>query len=234
MNAFSMKKNKKTLLFWAVLKLLFLLLTIALPSLLSSCKQTIDYSAYISELRANVFLAQTDGFALRVYSVTKESPYESDGLVREKNERTEFYLVAPQGNEHCQISFAVNGNNHGGEMSYDNVKSEYYFYCPVQTADLTALSVRVTYGEKTVEFSAKSVLNADTLSPFSLLTRLQTEEKKLFDSLTDKYGFAAEIRIRLIYEDSPYYYIGIIDRKGNTTAFLVNATSGKILAKRQN
>ena len=228
-----MKKNKKNYLFSAIFKLLFLVCVLILPALLSSCKQTLDYAAYVSELRANVFLAEADGFALHVYSVTKESPYESDGLVREKNQRTEFYLVAPQGNEPCQISFTANETNHGGEMSYDNVKAEYYFYCPVETANLSLLSVHVTYGGKTLDFSAKSVLNADTLSPFEVLTRLQTEEKAFFDGLTDKYGFAAEIRIRLIYEDTPYYYIGVIDRKGNTTAFLINATSGKILAKRQ-
>ena len=51
--------------------------------------------------------------------------------------------------------------------------------------------------------------------------------------MTDKYGFTGEIYLRLIYEETAYYYVGIIDRNGNIYAFLVNAQTGKILAKRQ-
>ena len=50
--------------------------------------------------------------------------------------------------------------------------------------------------------------------------------------MTDKYGFSGEIYLRLIYEDSPYYYVGIIERNGTVHAFLINAQTGKILAKR--
>ena len=39
--------------------------------------------------------------------------------------------------------------------------------------------------------------------------------------------------MRLIYEDAPYYYIGIIDREGTIFALLVDSESGKILAKRE-
>ena len=51
--------------------------------------------------------------------------------------------------------------------------------------------------------------------------------------MTDKYGFAGEIYIRLLYEEAPYYYVGIIDRSGGCNAFLMNAETGKILARRQ-
>jgi hypothetical protein len=51
--------------------------------------------------------------------------------------------------------------------------------------------------------------------------------------MTDKYGFTGEIYLRLLYEDAPYYYVGVINRKGEITAFLVNATTGKVLAQRK-
>jgi uncharacterized membrane protein YkoI len=50
--------------------------------------------------------------------------------------------------------------------------------------------------------------------------------------MTDKYGFKGEIYFRLIYEGNPYYYIGIINRNGEITAFLINAKTGKTLARR--
>ncbi len=224
-----MKKNLKNSFF----KLLFFLFVFVFALYLSACSKAPDYTEYVSELRSNIFLAETDGFALRIYSVKKESPYISDGIAQPCNERTEIYLVALQGDKSCQISFTVNGKSYGGEMSFDNVKAEYYYYCPLDTSALTEISVQIHYGETQVELTAKSVFNKDTLSPFSVLTLLINAEKELFDSLTDKYGFAGEIYIRLIYEDAPYYYIGVIDRNEKITAFLINATSGKILAKRK-
>ena len=224
-----MKKNLKNIFF----KLLFVLLVFVFALPLFACAKGVDYTEYVSELRSNIFLAETDGFSLRIYSVKKESPYNSDGIAQPRNERTEIYLVAPQGDKNCQISFTVDGKTYDGEMSFDNVKAEYYYYCPLNTSVLNEIPIQITYGEKQVEFMAKSVLNADTLPPFDVLSLLLNAEKELFDSLTDKYGFAGEIYIRLIYEDAPYYYVGVIDRNGKITAFLINATSGKILAKRE-
>ena len=66
-----------------------------------------------------------------------------------------------------------------------------------------------------------------------ILQNLQKTESELFSSLTDEYGFAGEIYIRLIFEERPYYYLGVIDRNGKITAFLLSAETGKILAKRQ-
>lgn len=224
-----MKKNLKNIFF----KLLFAPLLLLLLFSFAACSKTVDYTEYISELRSNIFLAETEEFSLRVYSVKKESPYVSDGIAQPRNERTEIYLVAPQGDKTCQISFHVDGKEYGGEMSFDNVKAEYYYYCPLNTSALSSISIRVSYGEKQVDFTANSVLDEDTLPPFEALALLQTAENELFVGLTDKYGFAGEIYIRLIYEESPYYYIGVIDRNGNITAFLMNAKSGKILAKRK-
>ena len=72
-----------------------------------------------------------------------------------------------------------------------------------------------------------------TLSPKGCLQKLQESEGELFSSLTDKYGFTGEIYLRLLYEDAPYYYVGVIERTGKIHAFLLNAKTGKILAKRE-
>ena len=117
-------------------------------------------------------------------------------------------------------------------MSYDNVKSEYYFSYPLDVSNATTLPCRIEYGDKSLSLNTPTVKQKDTLSAGEILKKLQAEESELFTSLTDKYGFAGEIYIRLIYEESPYYYVGIIDRNGVVHAYLLNAQSGKILAKR--
>lgn len=199
----------------------------------SACRKEVSYSDYVSELRSNIFLAEADGFFLRIYAVEKENPYVTDGIPQETSARTEVYLTASEGLESCNVSFSVNGKEYGGEMSFDNVKTQYYYSCTLDVSELTELSCRIEYGKTQLEMNALSVRTEKTLSLEAVLKTLQTEETELFTSLTDKYGFAGEIYIRLIYEDSPYYYIGIIDREGNINAFLLNAETGKILARRQ-
>ncbi|MBQ7369332.1 MAG: hypothetical protein IJW60_06480 [Clostridia bacterium] len=201
--------------------------------LLCACQKKTDYFNYVSELRSNILLDGNASFSLRVYATVKESPYSADGVPRECNERAEFWLVAPSGDKECSLSFDVNGKTYGGEMSYDSVKAEYYYAYPLDISAHTQLSCTVVYDGQIQEFNAKTVLSESTLSPENALKCLVAAQAELFTTMTDKYGFAGEIYLRLLYEDSPYYYIGVIDRNGKTNAFLLNATSGKLLAKRE-
>ncbi len=231
MNAFF--KTKRRLLRSKIM-LRFFFLCIALFCALSfvGCKKQVRYADYVSELRSNIFLTKTERLSLRIYSVTKETPYAADGVPQESSPRTEVYLVAPAGDKVCTLFFTVDGKEYGGEMSFDNVRAEYYFYCTLETSALREIVCKITYGGEESELTAKSVRTKNTLSHTDILNGLLRAEKALFDGLTDKYGFAGEIYIRLIFEESPFYYVGVIDRKGNITAFLINGETGKILAKR--
>ena len=84
-----------------------------------------------------------------------------------------------------------------------------------------------------MELCALSIKTETTRSPKQILEDLKNGESELFSSMTDKYGFTGEIYIRILYEDFPYYYVGVIDRNGKTNAFLLNGETGKILAKRE-
>lgn len=201
-------------------------------SLFTGCKKELDYTPYISELRSNIFLASTEEFTLRVYAVHKETPYCPDGIPRERTHRVEARFTAPSGDKTCRFYFTHDEQEMGGEMHYDNVKAEYYYSCSLDISALPTLPCRIEYGEETLSLNAPSVKQKDTLSAAQILKKLQTEEGELFASMTDKYGFTGEIYVRLIYEEAPYYYVGIIDRNGAVHAFLLNAQSGKILAKR--
>ena len=228
MNTFLKSKTR----FFGV-KLLTLLLLTFLVLGVTGCKKSVDYFSYVSELRNNILLAEDENFSIKIYGVAKETPYVADGIPKEITTRTEIYFIAPEGNQNCTISFTVDGKEYGGEMSFDNVKTEYFLSCTLDISACESIPCTITYGDKHLELNALSVLKQDTLTPQDVLTIIQTESSELFESMTDKYGFTGEIYIRLIYEDAPYYYVGIIDRNGTINAFLLNATSGKILAKRQ-
>ncbi len=169
---------------------------------------------------------------MKIYSVVKESPYRADGVAQPTAPRFEAYLVAPSGDRTTTLSFRANDKEYGGEMSYDNVKGEYFYACALDVSTLSAVECKFLYGEDEIVLTAQSVLTESTLSPQSVLKKLQAESPQTFSALTDEYGFAGEIYLRLIYEDTPFYYVGIIDREGNIQAFLLNAQTGKILARR--
>ena len=198
-----------------------------------SCKTQIDYFGYVSEFRSNIFLAEKDDFSLRIYAVEKENPYLSDGIKQETSTRTEVYLTAPEGHKDYVLSFTVDGKTYGGDMSYDNVKAEYYYTCTLNIAEQSSIPCVISCKDLTIELNALSVKTETTLSAKHVLESLVTTEEELFSSMTDKYGFVGEIYLRLIFEDAPYYYVGVIDRKGGVNAFLINAQTGKILARRK-
>lgn len=192
-----------------------------------------NYFNYVSELRSNIFLGKTETLSLRIYAVMKESPYAMDGIPRETFSRLEAHMVAPEGNKTATITLQVGENSYTGEMSYDMVKGEYYYACNADLSSCKELLCLIEYGDEQKEITATSVLNENTITPQAALKELQSKRKELFSSLTDKHGFAGEIYLRLLFEGSPYYYIGVIDRNGNCNAFLMNAETGKILAHRQ-
>ena len=81
--------------------------------------------------------------------------------------------------------------------------------------------------------TAKTIKTDKTLSPKQALNKLRENAPSVFETLTNENGFVGEIYLRLISEDAPYYYIGLIEKNGNIQAYLLNSETGKILAKRE-
>lgn len=232
MNIFLSKipQNKKIFL---PLHFAFTLLLISV-FFLGGCQKKCDYFDYVSELRSNIFLAETEDFSLRIYAVKKENPYKMDGVPQESSSLFEAYMVAPSSNETANLLFQIDGKDYGCEMSFDNVKCEYFYSCSLDISKRKEIKCTVKYGDREVVLNAISVLTEASLAPKIALEKLISQNNELFESMTDDYGFQGEIYLRLIHEDSAYYYIGIISRDGKVNAFLMNAESGKILAKREN
>ena len=199
----------------------------------SSCGKKIDYFDYVSELRSNILVASEGDISLTVYEAEKESPYAADGVKRTVSPRTEIYLTAPTGVDSYDVSFVYDGKAYGGDMSFDNIKLEYFFSCTLDISAAAELPVKISYDDQVIELTAATVRTENMLSPESVLEKVRVAESEKFKAMTDANGFAGEIYLRLIYEDVPYYYVGIIDREGRIFALLVDSEDGKILAKRE-
>lgn len=236
MNAFLSKKRGFTPPLRRFFKTAALFSTLCLVFPVSACskQKSTDYFSYVSECRSNILLAQTDDFSLRIYATTKEYPYAADGVPHDTTTRTELYLIAPSGDKDCRFSFTVGDETYTGDMAFDNVKAEYYYSCTLDVSQTQEIPCTFTYGETELALTAVSVLSENTYTPQKALQTLMDTEAELFTEWTDEYGFVGEIYLRLIYEDAPYYYIGLIDRNEKMIAFLMNAETGKVLAKREN
>lgn len=204
----------------------------ALPFTLSACQREVNPFDYVSEYRSNLFLYSSETVSVRAQEVDKEYPYIADGFCGTLTKRLEVFLSPAQGTDGCSLSFFYGGKAYGGEASFDSVKGEYYYSCTVERSDEHSVEMTVTLGDVAQEITLRSVLDSNTLTGKAVLEKLEEAEPNVFLALTDKNGFAGEIYLRLLYEDAPFYYVGVVDRQGNVNAYLLNAQTGKLLAKR--
>lgn len=213
----------------------FLCYTLAcsVPFCFTACaprKNDLFYS--VSELRSNIFLSETKDIRLKIYAEQKESPFLSDGIARECAPKTEIYVSAPSGEKDCTIAFLVNGTTYGGDCSYDNVKGEYFYFVSLDVSSEKNIPVTIDYDGTTIALNAASVLTEITLSPQAALKKAEKENAEAFERLTSHGGFDGEIRLRLVWEGAPYYYVGLVDKSGNVFSILCDGITGKTLATR--
>ena len=211
--------------------LCMLILLLSLGSL-CSCNKTPDLTDYISEHRNNLFLYSGDGFFVKAQNTIKEHPYVADGYKGELTHRAELFITAPVDIKNCLVTFITDGIEHHGEASYDNVKRHFYYSCAADLSETESLPLRISFDGAEREITLASVKKETLLQPAELLNKLFSEEADLFKALRHGKEFLGELYIRLLYENAPYFYVGVVDRSGNITAFLMDGKTGKILAKR--
>lgn len=228
-----MKSVKTT--FQAVKRLIFVFISsiflFACAFGFSGCNQEICLADYVSEYRNNLFLHNENGISIKAHSVQKEYPYIADGYKGDMSQRVEFFITVPSGIETCGLRFTAGGKEYGGDASYDNVKQQFYFSCAADLTGAGSLAVNLTLNDTESEFTLSSVAT-DVLTLEQVLECVFEQEKDLLKSLQNKKEFLGELYIRLLYEDAPYFYVGVVDRNGKITAFLLDGKTGKVLAKR--
>lgn len=196
------------------------------------CKEAPILTDYVSEHRNNLFLYEGDDFFIKAQNVEREHPYVADGYKGEMTHRAELFITAPVGTQSCSLFLIADGIEHRGEASYDNVKKHFYYSCAADLSNTETLPLRIGFDGAEQEITLTSVKTKDLLSANELLARLFEAEAEQLKPLVHGREFCGELYIRLLYENAPYFYVGVVDRSGNTTAFLMDGKTGKILAKR--
>lgn len=196
---------------------------------LAGCSKSVDYTAYISERRNNIYLYSDDQREIRIDCSQREQPYAADGYCGEVCEIVEIFACFAQNPSSVRVS--VEG--YSGEMNYQSVENR--FCLSFSAAEFKAESVEVTLSCDGNE-QTYTLLGARTSAVMSCNEALKCVieyDGELFRGLTRNGIFGGEIYVRLLYDGGCYYYVGVCDKDKTVHAYLLDGERGKIIATRQ-
>ncbi len=211
----------------------FLLLTAFLLPLAASCAPAYDYTAHVSEIKSDVFIASCEQFTVTLSCVEREHPYAADGITCPKSKLCELELVQKVPSESDYAVF-LGDNTWGGELSFRTAEGDYFYSQSIDAFPEKSVNLCVKKDGETIEIAATSVKNEHTMSAYEALDRVVSHEKDYIASLMQNGAFEGEFYIRLLRRNTNYYYVGVTDKSGKTLALLLSAENGEILARREN
>lgn len=206
-----------------------------LPALLAgltACAKD-EYADRLSEVRSDIFYAETEQFTVTLFCTAREYPYADDGIACPVSKVAEISVVPvapPDGT--VEVYVVAEGGEWGGEASYRSVYGDYRYSQGVDVFPAGSVTLRVVYGDRVQELAATSVRNEHTLSPEAALNIAAASEAQALARMKRDGVLCAEFRVRLLRRDKNYYYVGVIDGK-TTISLLLDADTGEVLARRE-
>ncbi len=205
----------------------------ALPATLvcfiCSCSSKIDYYSFVSEYRRDAYIYEDDGVKLKVYLSEKETPYACDGIKGAMTSLCEIYFSRDDTPQKVEATLC----GMGGEMSYMAVTRTYYLSFSGDIDPGATAEVKLDIDGEEFTYKAGNVREEATIDGQTALKCVTEYDGETFERLTQGKNFLGEIGIRLLYDDGCYYYVGVSDRQGNTHAYLVDGTDGRVISERQ-
>ncbi len=211
---------------WAVALALLLSLSLA------GCTKTYDYTVHLSEVRRDIFRAETEAFEVTLSCVEREHPYASDGIACPKSKLMEAVLI-PADKSAENFTLTLGGEDWGGEMSFRSVEDDWFFSASCENFPSSEVTVTVEWDGQKQDIVATTVKNEGTMSAEEALEIAIGHEEEAVKALTKDGVFTGELRVRLLRRDVNYYYVGIIAPNGKTISLLLGAESGEVLARRE-
>ena len=192
-----------------------------------------DYSDRVSQVRSDLFLAQTEAFSLTLACLEQEYPYADDGIPCPMTRSVQIVLEpieAPKGG--VEIYVGEGEAQWGGEASYSTTFGHYTLSAGVEEFPAESVALTVVYGDTTHTLAATSVRTDETLSPAEALARGVEAERETLESMQREDAFCGELCVRLIHRDKNYYYFAVTDGT-RRVALLLDAETGEVLARRE-
>lgn len=210
------------------------LLLFALLPALAACGAKYDYTKHLSEVRSDIFYGETDAYSVTVFFGSREYPYATDGIACPMQGLAEISLAVKSGVDGDYAVYVLGDKEWGGEMSYRNVKGDYYYSQGVGAFPEGQMSLRIECEDAKTTLALTSVKTEDTLTPEEALEIAVSHEKETVARLTCDNVFQGEFSVRLLRRDANFYYVGIAAKSGKVLSLLLDAETGEVLARREN
>ena len=198
---------------------------------LSACEKDYD-DKKISQLRGDIFIAETENVVVYAYSERVEDPLKDDGYVGNVKTRLTFKIPFTPGAFASSPIIAFNIGEKNYSKEFDFTPASNYNYCSVEVESLPIGGfsgvLRSEDKEIPLDFTSLKVRSAYDCDDVIRLA-FKTEAARKF--LRDENEY--EIRVRLIESDGfNYWYIGFI-KKEDGIAFLFDAENAEIIATKR-
>ncbi len=214
-------------------KIALVLLCLALLVFAPACKGEINLEPFVSEKRLNAYVYECEDFTITLYDSEMESPYISDGYVCKIQKslliRLENFKRSP---DNASVKVNYNGEELSGDFTYNPINSKYTAEIPVK-AHFVKEELPITFinGGEEVKVLAKRQTQGSA-SANKILSAVSKHARSFIESALEGGG-GLEVRLRVIPDtETNYYYVGLIDSKGNAKDYLVDGKTLKIVAER--
>lgn len=204
---------------------------LALLPALTGCG-SYDYSAHLSEVRSDLFVAETEEFTVTLACIEREHPYELDGVACPMSSLAEIVLTEKNKTDREYTVTVLGDKAWGGDMSYRSVRGDWMFSQGVESFPEGSVSLRVCWDGGESELTATSVKNENTLTAEQALEKAIEAERERVDALTYDGSFHGEFQVRLLRRDKNYYFVGICPADGKLVSLLLDSETGEVLARR--
>ena len=192
----------------------------------TGCNKSVNYLSYVSEKRTNIYLYEDDNVSIKIHCVSREYPYNADGVCGQINDLIEVFVTLPKTYNEVEVSLSAGE----GEMNYQAVESRYYLSFTAKELTGDSVDVTLTYDGESKTYSALSVKYAGVMSCDDAVKCVIEHDKTLFENLTQNGLFDGEISVRLLYDEGCYYYVGVCDKTKHITAYLIDGERGIVIA----
>ena len=218
-------------------RFLALFLCIITPLIFTTaCSKQPTLDCFVSELRSEIFQGECSDFTVKAVYGFKETPSVSDGKVEQKIYSLQFKLIGKDTSTSLySIAFNFNQKDYRLDFSFNPALDCLTSSVEIEDFNLKEFTVNIINGSNKTQIDLKSIVPLDAMDYSTALKKLQENQSQLLSNYADQNGnFCAEIHMRiLVKKDIPYWYVGLINQKGNLKALLIDGFSGETLAIRE-
>ncbi len=215
---------------------LALLLTVLVVVLASaSCKDNVNLTLYVSELRSGIYYGEGDNLTLTAYVEEREEPFIIDGFVGEIKKVITVKLSSENRViNSASVKLKFDGYECEGDFEYSLLSGKFTAEIIVDKLPEGPIVEAVfKCGEEEVSVQLKTKITSGNITYKEALESVKKYDSKTTDELFNNTSVSTEIHIRIISDNlKNYYYVGFATKSGDIYAYLVDGATGEVLAKK--